>query len=169
MSQKFFHILVNVGYNLAALDVFAKVMKVTNHTEQWDIKFAWYSPSITCKIYLYGLRIYSFRLVGFYGILTLVGYLMPNHVYCCKLTDCIQRQSEGSFFNSYYRCREGCYSFPWIAPFTLDPYLFNAKCLNKEALSTVFWVFGMAWPRIEFWSLEPLANTLTIMPMEMYI
>ena len=21
------------------------------------------------------------------------------------------------------RCREGCYSFPWIAPFTLDLYL----------------------------------------------
>ena len=54
------------------------------------------------------------------------------------------------------RCREECYSFPWIAslyPWYAPNY---AKC--KEASSTIFWVFGMTQPGIEPRSLGSLAN-----------
>ena len=33
--------------NLAAVDAFADVVKVTNYTGLWDAKRAWYSPSAT--------------------------------------------------------------------------------------------------------------------------
>ena len=44
MSQKFCNILVNMRQNLSVLDAFAKIMKVTNHTEQWD-ELTWYSQN----------------------------------------------------------------------------------------------------------------------------
>ena len=37
--------------------------------------------------------------------------------------------------------------------------------LSKAASSTIFWVFGITRPGIEPGFLGPLANTLTIMPM----
>ena len=52
------------------------------------------------------------------------------------------------------RCRRGHYSFPWITPLTLDRYL-----ICKEASSTIFWIFGMTWPRTGCQSPRPLANT----------
>ena len=42
-----------VKYNLAILNAFAEVIKVMNHTRLWDAKFALFSPSVTCQIYLY--------------------------------------------------------------------------------------------------------------------
>ena len=56
VSQKFCYILVTWGTILATPDAFAKVMKLMNHTGLWDAKFTG---------------------VGFYGIATIVGYLMP--------------------------------------------------------------------------------------------
>ena len=44
-------------------------------------------------------------------------------------------------------CRGGCYSFLWIAPLPLIHIL--CWVLSKEALSTIFWVFGMTQPGIE--------------------
>ena len=35
--------------------------------------------------YIYILNIYDLGLVGFYGILTFVDYLMPNSIYSCTL------------------------------------------------------------------------------------
>ena len=61
------------------------------------------------------------------------------------------------------RCKEGCCSFLWVAPLTLDPYLIMV--LSKKTSSTIFWVFGMAWPGIEPRSPGPLVNTLTIKSM----
>ena len=40
----------NMRHNLVALDVFAKVVKLTNHTRLWDTDVAWYSPNATCWI-----------------------------------------------------------------------------------------------------------------------
>ena len=47
VSQKFSNILGVIDQ---------QVMKVTNHTGLWDTKLAYYSPSVICWIYLYGLE-----------------------------------------------------------------------------------------------------------------
>ena len=54
----------------------------------------------------------------------------------------------GSLFNNYYtqRCRREQYTFPWITPLTLDPYLIM---LSKEVSYIIFWVFSTTWPRNE--------------------
>ena len=40
----------NAKHSSTALNLFAVVVKVMNHTEQWDAELAWYSPSTTCRI-----------------------------------------------------------------------------------------------------------------------
>ena len=55
------------------------------------------------------------------------------------------------------RWRKRRYSFPWIATFTLDPFLIR-RVLRKEASSTVFWVFSMTRLGIETRSPRSLAN-----------
>ena len=46
---------------------------------------------------------FSFSLVRFYSISTIVGYLTPNPFYIyCKLAGRWRRRPEGSLFNSYY-------------------------------------------------------------------
>ena len=57
-------------------------------------------------------------------------------------------------------CRKGRYSFPWIAPFTLDLYLIMLS-LKQGGIKYHFWVFCMTQPGTEPWSPGPLANTLT--------
>ena len=51
--------------NLATLDAFVEVVKIANNTRQGDSELAWYSPSATCRIFLYGSehdpRIHGFR------------------------------------------------------------------------------------------------------------
>ena len=61
-------------------------------------------------------------------------------------------------------CWGGCYSFPWIDPLSLDPYL-KMLSLKQGGIKYHFWVFGMTRPGIEPRSPRPLANTLSIMPM----
>ena len=50
-------------YNLAAMDTFAELMKVTNDSGLWGADLSWYSLSANCWIYLlgleHGLRIYA--------------------------------------------------------------------------------------------------------------
>ena len=62
-SQKFCNIVVMWSTILATPETFAEVMKIMNHIGQWDDKLAWYSPSATHQICLYGsehsLRIQS--------------------------------------------------------------------------------------------------------------
>ena len=57
------------------------------------------------------------------------------------------------------RYKGGRYSFPGIAPLTLDPY-FILLSVKKEVSSTIFCVFIMIRPGIEPQSLGSLANTL---------
>ena len=54
------------------------------------------------------------------------------------------------------RCRRACYSFPWIAPRTLDPYHIIPSV--KQGGIKYHWVFGMTRPGIESWSSRPLMN-----------
>ena len=61
------------------------------------------------------------------------------------------------------RYRERYYSVPWIAPFTLNPYLIMLSV--KESWSTIFEGFFMTRPGIETRSPGPLANNLNILPM----
>ena len=62
------------------------------------------------------------------------------------------------------RCRGGCYSFPGLLYFTLDPYLIMLG-VKQGGIKYHFWVFGMTRPGIEPRSPGPLANTLTARPM----
>ena len=52
-------------HNLATLDAFARIVKVMNQTGLWDVEFAWYSPSATHWICLYGMKygpgVHTFR------------------------------------------------------------------------------------------------------------
>ena len=38
------------------VSTFANIGKVTNYSERGDDQLAWYSPSVTCQIYIYGLE-----------------------------------------------------------------------------------------------------------------
>ena len=69
-----FLILYNIKNNLADLNAFAKVVKVTNHARLWDALFTWYSKSATCQICLYGLE-HNLGSYGF-GLSDLVWSLM---------------------------------------------------------------------------------------------
>ena len=40
-----------MGHTTAGPD--AEIVKVTNRTAQWDDDLAWYSPSVTQRIYFY--------------------------------------------------------------------------------------------------------------------
>ena len=53
------------------------------------------------------------------------------------------------------------YTFPWIAPLTLDPYLITLS-VKVRGIKYHFWVFGMTRPGIEPRSLGLLANTLPL-------
>ena len=54
----------SMRHNSVAPDGFAKIVKVMNLTGLWDAELAWYSPSATHQIHLYGLehnlKIHSF-------------------------------------------------------------------------------------------------------------
>ena len=62
------------------------------------------------------------------------------------------------------RCRGGHYSFPWFTLLTLDPYLITLSLKQGGIKYHV-----LSRPRIEPRSPGPLANTLTILPMGIYI
>ena len=48
---------------------------------------------------------------------------------CIHIVDYSRGWPGGSLFNSYYpRCRVGCYSIPWIAPFYPWFLPYNAEC-----------------------------------------
>ena len=56
-----------------------------------------------------------------------------------KLATVVEGDPKASFsITTITRCREGCYSFPWIA--TLYPWSIPLSCwvLSKEASSTIF-------------------------------
>ena len=46
----------NMRYNLAAPEVFVKVVKMMSHTTLWDAEFTWYSLSATHQIHFYCLE-----------------------------------------------------------------------------------------------------------------
>ena len=62
-----------------------------------------------------------FGLIWFGGISTIVSYLMPNPLYTykvkVKLATVIKSDLKAPFsIATTWKCREGRYSFPWIAP-----------------------------------------------------
>ena len=61
-----YNIIVQHVSNYTLWTPFPKIVKVTNHTGQWNAKLTWYSPSATHWICLYGvehnLLIQDFRL-----------------------------------------------------------------------------------------------------------
>ena len=59
------------------------------------------------------------------------------------------------------RCREGHYSFPWIAQIYPWSIPYNAECQARRRRVPFFWVFDMTRHGIEPQSPGPLANTLT--------
>ena len=66
------------------------------------------------------------------------------------------------------RCRGESYSFPCIAPLTLDLY-FILLSFKQGGIKYHFWVFGMTRPRIEPWFPRPWTNTLRTIPLSHYI
>ena len=66
------------------------------------------------------------------------------------------------------RCRGRCYSFLWIVLLTLDPYLIMLS-VKQGSIKYHVLSLGMTRPGVESWPSGPLANTLTIMPMNIYI
>ena len=82
----------------------------------------------------------------------------------------VEGDPEGSLFDSYYTKVEGrvlllsldCSTLLLIC--TLKWWVFS-----KEASSTIFWVFSMIQPGIEPRSPRLLVNTLTIIPMFVFI
>ena len=87
----------------------------------------------------------------------------------CVLAHCSWGRPEVSLFNSYYievygkslHLSQDWSTYPWSIPY-------NAM-LNLEVSSTISWVFGMTRPGIELQSLGPLANALTILPINLHI
>ena len=68
----------NVRHNSIALDVLAEGVKVTSHTGLWDAELAWYSPSATQQICLYGFE-HNLGIHGFRPTWTYLWYLL-NHL-----------------------------------------------------------------------------------------
>ena len=50
----------------------------------WHISYCWLFNA-NSSLYIY-IKCISFDLVGFYGISTIVGYLMPNPIYTYRLS-----------------------------------------------------------------------------------
>ena len=73
-------------HNLAAPDAFAQVRKVMNDTGLWDAKLTWYSPRVTCWIFIYSLE-HGFR--GIHGFrptwLFLIMKVIATEVRCICL------------------------------------------------------------------------------------
>ena len=61
-------------------------------------------------------------------------------------------------------CRRGIYSFSWIVPLTLDPYLIMSG-VKQGDIKYNFWVSSMTRLGIELRSRGPLSNTLTTIPI----
>ena len=83
----------------------------------------------------------------------------------CKLADVVEGNPDVPFsIATAPRCKGGRYSFFWITLLTFDP---NLTMLSKEVSSTIVFLyfFGMTRPGIEPRPPEPLANTLTFMPI----
>ena len=103
-------------------------------------------------------------LVRFYGISTLVCYLMPKLVYTyikSKVGDRSRGWPEGSLFNSYYTEMSGR-TLLLSLDFSTLPLIGNLYCwvLSKGVSSTIFKVFGTTRPGIESKSPGALASTL---------
>ena len=82
--------------------------------------------------------------------------------YHCWLTIVEADLNASSSITTTPKYRGERYSFLWIAPLTLDPYLLMLR-VKQGVIKNHFYVLGMTRPVIEPWSHKPFANTLTIM------
>ena len=84
-----------------------------------------------------------------------------------KLVTLVKSDPKAPFSIATTLCyRKRRYSFPWIAP--LYPYLIMLS-VKKATSSTIFWVFGITRLGIEPQSTGPLADTVTIRPINEYV
>ena len=78
------------------------------------------------------------RLIGFvwfYGISTVIAYLMTNPPYTVKvkLATVVKGNTKAPFsIATTLRCRRGCYFFPWIAPLYSWYVPYNAECQARR-------------------------------------
>ena len=90
--------------------------------------------------------------------------IMFNYIYIYILADHIRRWPKALFsIATTLRCRGGRYSFCWIAPLTLDPYLIMLSVNHQVP----FFEFFTAWHGIERRYYGLFTNSLTI--MQIYI
>ena len=108
---------------------FDYVLWYINHCRLFNAKSSLY-------IYISYIR---FGLVGFYGISTIVGYLMPNFVYkYIKLSKVGDDNRERPFHLLLHPgIGEGVTPFPGLLHFTLDPYLIM-PCVEQGSLKYHF-------------------------------
>ena len=92
---------------------------------------------------------------------------IPNKV---KLATIVEGHPKAPFsIATTPKCREECYSFPWICSTLSLICTLYCWVLIKEVSSTIFKVFDMTQPGIEPRFPRPLVNTLTLMPMYGFI
>ena len=115
------------------------------------------------------IRYIWFGLVWFYGISTIVGYLMPNpfYTYIVKLATVVKGDQTAPYsIATTPRCRGGFCSFPWIAPLYpwYVPYI--AECLARRYLvpflkSLVWRILGLNPGLPDHWR--------TVYPLNIYL
>ena len=103
------------------------------HIKNIGFGLAWFYGISTIVSYLMPNSLYTYisniyDLVGFYGLSTIVGYLMTNSRYK-KLVPLVEGDLKAPFsIATTQRCRGGHYSIPWIAPLYSSSLLYNAEC-----------------------------------------
>ena len=82
-------------------------------------------------------------------------------VYIYKLVTVVEGDQKAPFsIATTSRCKEGCYSFPWIAPLYPWCLLYNTECLARRYKVVFLKSIGMTRPGIECRSPGALANTI---------
>ena len=86
-----------------------------------------------------------FGVVGFYGTLTLIGYLMTNPVYAYKSKIKVgdrSRQKAPFWIVTTPRSRRGRYTFPWFAPLHswYLPYNAEQEGIKYNSLEFLVWL-----------------------------
>ena len=115
----------NVGHNLAALDAFSEVVKLTNHIRLWDTKLIWYFPSGIHWIYhdlKHHLRIHSFQQNFVNHLLTVIN---------CVITSC----TTNDFWLFHWHYGQIWIHKSWIR---LHTYLYGFQLIHRVKQCTVY-------------------------------
>ena len=92
------------------------------------------------------------------------------YIYIYKLVNRIRGRPKAPFsIATTTKCRGGHYSFPCIAPLTLDPYRIMPS-VKLKASSTIVWFFGMTiwdWTQVSRIIGEPLCQWVYLKTTEL--